>query len=176
MSEFQLYYGLGLDHILDVKGYDHILFVVAFTALYQISDWKKVLVLVTAFTVGHSITLALATLDLVHVNSALIEFMIPCTIVVTSVGNLFVKESNAFTKRKIAINYFFAGFFGLIHGLGFSNYLKGLLGRDNTIVTQLFAFNIGLEVGQIIVVGIFLAISFLFVSVFGVSRRDWKTV
>ena len=176
MSEFVLYYGLGLDHILDIAGYDHIMFVVALSALYQIEDWKKVLILVTAFTLGHSVTLALATLELVDVPGNLIEFLIPVTILVTAITNLFVKEGNQFTKRRISINYFFAGFFGLIHGLGFSNYLKSLLGRDTTIVTQLFAFNVGLEVGQIIIVGIFLILGFIFVSVFGVARRDWKMI
>ncbi|MDH5608695.1 MAG: HupE/UreJ family protein [Cyclobacteriaceae bacterium] len=176
MSEFSLYYQLGMEHILDIRGYDHLLFVVALSVLYQLSDWKKVLVLVTAFTVGHSITLALATLSLIRVNVDLIELLIPVTIVVTALSNLFVKEGNHQTARKFSINYLFAGFFGLIHGMGFSNYLKSLLGRDQSILTQLFAFNIGLEVGQIIIVGLFLLVSFIFVSILGVVRRDWKMI
>lgn len=176
MSEFRLYYGLGLDHILDIGGYDHIMFVVALSALYQVADWKKVLILVTAFTIGHSITLALATLEMISVNRNLIEFLIPVTICITAISNLFIKEGNQSTSRKISLNYFFAGFFGLIHGMGFSSYLKSLLGKDTTIVTQLFAFNVGLEVGQIIIVGVFLLLSFIFVSVLGVTRRDWKMI
>lgn len=174
MSEFTLYYQLGMEHILDWNGYDHIMFVVALSALYQISDWKKVLILVTAFTIGHSITLALATFEVLKPKTELIEFMIPVTIFITAVSNLFVKESSI--HRNISINYFFAGSFGLIHGLGFSNYLRSILGRDTSIITQLFAFNIGLEVGQIIIVGFFLLGSFLFVDIFGVSRRDWKII
>lgn len=174
MSEFTLYYQLGMEHILDWNGYDHIMFVVALSALYQISDWKKVLILVTAFTIGHSITLALATFDILTPKTKLIEFLIPVTIFITAVSNLFIKESSI--HRNISVNYFFAGSFGLIHGLGFSNYLKSLLGRDSSIVTQLFAFNIGLEVGQIIIVGIFLLGSFLFVDIFGVTRRDWRII
>ncbi len=176
MSEFRLYYGLGLDHILDIYGFDHILFVIVLSALYQVSDWKKVLILVTAFTIGHSITLALATLEIISVNSNLIEFLIPLTILLTAISNLFIKEGNQFTPKRISLNYFLAGFFGLIHGMGFSTYLRSLLGTDRTIVMQLFAFNVGLEVGQVIIVGLFLVVSFLFVSVFGVNRRDWKMI
>ena len=175
MSEFQLYNGLGLDHILDVNGYDHILFVVALCALYQLSDWKKILVLVTAFTVGHSITLALATLRIISVNSELIEFLIPVTILFTAISNLLTKDRKV-DEGKVWRNYFYAGFFGLIHGMGFSNYLRALLGQDETIILQLFAFNIGLEVGQIIIVAFFLILSFLFTTIIGVSRRDWKII
>ena len=175
MSEFQLYYGLGLDHILDVNGYDHILFVIVLCTLYQAADWKKVLVLVTAFTIGHSITLALATLRIVFVDPDLIEFLIPVTILFTAISNLFTKDGKV-VDGKIWRNYLYAGFFGLVHGLGFSNYLRALLGQDETIVTQLFAFNVGLEVGQIIIVAIFMIISLIMVSVAGVSRRDWKII
>ena len=175
MSEFRLYYGLGLDHILDINGYDHILFVIALCALYQSTDWKKVLILVTAFTVGHSITLALATLRLIVIDGELIEFLIPVTILITAISNLFTKESRI-SDGKIWRNYLFAGFFGLIHGLGFSNYLRALLGQDETIIAQLFAFNLGLEVGQIIIVSIFMIASFIFVSIAGVSKRDWKLI
>lgn len=175
MSEFQLYYGLGFDHILDVNGYDHILFVIALCALYQSTDWKKVLILVTAFTIGHSITLAMATLRIINVNADLIEFLIPVTILFTAISNLFTKEGKI-AEGRILRNYLYAGFFGLIHGLGFSNYLRALLGEDTTIVMQLFAFNLGLEVGQIIIVGLFMVLSFFFVSLGGVTRRDWKIV
>src|SRR6188474_934720 len=117
MTEFQLYFDLGKDHILDYKnGYDHILFVVALCALYLSRDWKQVLILVTAFTIGHSVTLALSTLRIVNVNVELIEFLIPLTIFITAVSNLFKNENNL-TSRSVQINYFFAGFFGLIHGL-----------------------------------------------------------
>ncbi len=175
MSEFSLYYGLGLDHILDVNGYDHILFVIVLCALYQTSDWKKILILVTSFTLGHSITLALATLRVISVNPELIEFLIPVTIVITAISNLFTRDGKV-SDGKVWRNYLYAGFFGLIHGLGFSNYLRALLGKDETIVLQLFAFNVGLEVGQIIIVAIFLVISFIFVGIAGTSRRDWKLI
>jgi len=175
MSEFQLYFELGLDHILDINGYDHILFVIVLCALYLSRDWKKVLILVTAFTIGHSITLALATTRIIRVNADLIEFLIPVTIWFTAVSNLFTKQDRII-EGKIWRNYLYAGFFGLIHGLGFSNYLRALLGKDQSIIMQLFAFNIGLEVGQIIIVAFFMAISFIFVDFAGISRRDWKMV
>lgn len=176
MSEFELYFGLGRDHILDWKnGYDHILFVIALCALYQLRDWKQVLILVTAFTLGHSLTLALSTLNIISVKIDLIEFLIPVTILITAVSNLFKNEDNL-SSRAMQVNYVYAAIFGLIHGLGFSNYLKSILGRDKSIVSQLLAFNLGLEFGQIIIVAIFLIVCFILVNVFGMNRRDWKLV
>jgi hypothetical protein len=175
MSEFELYFGLGRDHILDANGYDHILFVIALCVLYSIREWRKVLVLVTAFTLGHSTTLALATLEIIHVDTGLVEFLIPVTILITAVSNIVRKEERVSTKT-MQLNYAYAAFFGLIHGMGFSNYLRSILGRDRTIFTQLFAFNVGLEFGQIVVVVIFLIAGFLLVDLFGVNRRDWKLV
>lgn len=176
MSEFELYFVLGKDHILDyANGYDHILFVIALCALYQLRDWRQVLVLVTAFTLGHSVTLALATLGIINVKVSLIEFLIPVTILITAGSNIF-KNEDTFTGRPVQINYFYAAFFGLIHGMGFSNYLRSILGRDKSIISQLLAFNLGLEFGQIIIVAIFLVASFILVDLFGVNRRDWKLV
>lgn len=175
MSEFSLYFGLGREHILDINGYDHILFVLALCALYSVHDWKKILILVTAFTIGHSITLALATLEIVNVDSAMIEFLIPLTIFITAIANLFRSEK-AIGQGKVQLNYLFALFFGLIHGLGFSNFLRSLLGNDHSIISQLLAFNLGLELGQIIVVTLFLALSFILVDLAKVTRRDLKLV
>jgi hypothetical protein len=175
MSQFELYFQLGKDHILDYKnGYDHILFVVALCAVYLMRDWKKVLILVTAFTIGHSITLALSTLRIISVNHELIEFLIPVTIFISAVSNIF--RSTELSDRTTYVNYGYALFFGLIHGLGFSNYLKSILGKDSGIISRLFAFNIGLELGQIIIVSIFLILSFILVDLFTVNRRDWKMV
>ena len=175
MSTFTLYFNLGFTHILDVNGYDHILFVVALCALYTVSDWKRVLIIVTAFTIGHSITLALATLDIIPINPALIEFLIPVTIFITAVSNIFRKQSGI-RQQGVQMNYAFALIFGLIHGMGFSNYLQSLLGRDESIVTQLLAFNLGLELGQVIIVAIFLVLSFIIVDILQAGRRDWKII
>lgn len=176
MGEFQLYFILGKDHILDyLNGYDHILFVVALCAVYVSRDWKKILILVTAFTIGHSITLALATLEIISVNTKLVEFLIPVTIFITAFGNLFRREDHI-SSKPVHTNYLLALSFGLIHGMGFSSYLRAILGKDETIATQLLAFNLGLELGQLIVVGLFMVASFLLVDLINVSRRDWKMV
>src|ERR1700712_167216 len=161
MNDFPLYFGVGKDHILDYKnGYDHILFVVALSALYGVKDWRKVLVMVTAFTIGHSITLALATLQIVTIDSAVVEFLIPLTIFITAVSNLFRSEPSI-ESRNIQLNYVYALFFGLIHGLGFSNSLRALLGKTQSLFTPLLAFNLGLEFGQIIIVTLFLISSYI---------------
>ncbi|MFP4090593.1 MAG: HupE/UreJ family protein [Cyclobacteriaceae bacterium] len=175
MSTFSLYFNLGLTHILDINGYDHILFVVALCAIYLLRDWKKVLIIVTAFTIGHSITLAMATLDVINVNAELIEFLIPVTIFITALSNIFRKQKKMDTGS-VQLNYAFALFFGLIHGMGFSNFLRSLLGRDESIVMQLLAFNLGLELGQLVIVTFFLVASFVVVNIMSVARRDWKIV
>jgi hypothetical protein len=176
MTEFQAYFEEGREHILNYKyGYDHILFVVALCALYLMRDWKKVLILVTAFTIGHSVTLALAALKIIPVKDELVEFLIPLTIFITAFSNLF-KNEETIGHGNFHVNYAYALFFGLIHGLGFSNYFRTILGKDRGIVSQLLAFNLGLELGRIIIVVIFLTTAFLFVELFGVNRRDWKIV
>ncbi|MGB4397820.1 MAG: HupE/UreJ family protein [Daejeonella sp.] len=172
MGQFELYFQLGITHILDLAGFDHILFVVVLCSLYPPAQWKKILLLVTAFTIGHSVTLALATLKLINVNGALVEFLIPLTIAITAISNI--------RKPKVAnglqLNYLFAFFFGLIHGLGFSNYLKALLGNEASILNPLFAFNIGLEAGQLVIVASFLILSLLPLIWLKVKQRDWTIV
>lgn len=172
MSTFRLYFQLGIEHILDLQGFDHILFIIALCSLYTLRDWRKVLVLVTAFTLGHSITLALATLGVFRVNSALVEFLIPVTILITAASNIF-RRQQGFSSGKIHLNYIFAAAFGLIHGLGFSGYLRSLLGRSKQLVEPLVAFNLGIEIGQILIVGIFLLIAGLLVVVAGINKREW---
>src|SRR5687767_4476855 len=137
MQDFWLYFDLGKDHIADLEGYDHILFIAALCLGYLPGEWKKILILVTAFTVGHSITLALSALKIINVSTELVEFLIPITIIITAITNLRKKDLEK-TRRFSAV-YFYAVFFGLIHGLGFSNYLKSLLGKDTNIVNQLLA-------------------------------------
>ena len=173
MENFNVYFGLGLEHILDVNGNDHILFVLALAAVYRLSDWKKILILVTAFTIGHSVTLALATMGFVTIQAELVEFIIPITILITAISNFFVKDEQL-AGRRLQLNYGYALFFGLIHGLGFSNYLRSLLGSQQDIVAPLFAFNVGLELGQIIIVVLFLILSFIVVNLLKLKHRWWK--
>ncbi|MEO8171575.1 MAG: HupE/UreJ family protein [Sediminibacterium sp.] len=171
MNDFGLYFELGYKHIADLRGIDHILFVMALCLRYQFADWRKILILVTAFTIGHSITLALSVFNVVDYSYKWIEFLIPVTIVITAISNVFVKKF--VFKSKFPIIYFLALFFGLIHGLGFSTYLKSLLGSDHNVVGQLLAFNLGLEAGQLLIVSLVLIISFIFVSILKCNRREY---
>lgn len=171
MPDFSLFFQLGIQHICDWKGYDHILFVTVLCGIYQLQDWRKVLILVTAFTIGHSITLALSVFNIIHINTSLIEFLIPVTITLTAINNI-VKRS--MPKKNLNLTYFLALFFGLIHGLGFSNYLKSLLGTSTNIVAQLFAFNLGLECGQVLIVISVLLLAFLLIKTFKIKPTDWS--
>ncbi len=171
MNDFGLYFQIGFEHIANLKGIDHILFVVALCIRYQFSDWRKLLILVTAFTIGHSITLALSVFNLINYSMSWIEFLIPVTIVITAFSNIFVKKF--VFKAKFPLIYFLALFFGLVHGLGFSNYLKNLLGKNQQIVWELLAFNIGLELGQLLIVLVILFITLIFVSLLKVNRREY---
>ena len=176
---FQTYLELGFKHIADIAAYDHILFIVALCAIYQISEWKKVAILVTAFTIGHSITLALSVLDLITFPKKTIELLIPVTIFVTCLYNILVSNintSNSIFNKKISLNYIFAMFFGLIHGMGFSNFLKAMLmpGEENQLVKQLFAFNIGIELGQLLIVGIILIVSFIALNLIKIRQFYWN--
>ena len=171
MNDFNLYFEIGFRHIDDLKGYDHILFVMALCLRYEFTDWRKLLILVTAFTIGHSITLALSVFNLVSYSVKWIEFLIPVTIVLTTISNVFVKKF--VFKSKFPLIYFLALFFGLVHGLGFSNYLKSLLGNDHSVVWQLLAFNIGLEAGQLLIVLCVLLISLVFTRILRCSRREY---
>ena len=169
-----MYFTLGLEHILDVNGYDHILFVLALCATYQLKEWKKVVLLVTAFTIGHSLTLALAALDVIAFNPTVIEILIPVTIIVTGLTNIILKEKNntSLTKIKYVITFFF----GLIHGLGFSNYFRALLSEAADIVKPLFLFNIGVEAGQLVIVAIAVLLSYLFINKLKVNVKYWNYI
>ena len=171
MQDFGIYFELGLQHILDLAGYDHILFVIALCCTYFVKDWRKVVILVTAFTIGHSLTLALSVFNLIRVDTALIEFLIPVTILITAFSNVVKRRRQK--SRTDWLTYGYALFFGLIHGLGFSNYLRSLLGSEQSITGPLFAFNVGLELGQLVIVFIVLLLSFVFTRIFAVTRRDW---
>lgn len=172
MSDFLIYLRLGYDHITDPSGYDHILFVIALCAVYRIQQWRQVLILVTAFTLGHSITLALATLRLIHYSTDLIELLIPVTILITAISNFFFQDKSARTATQ-PWRYGLALAFGLIHGMGFSNYLRSLLGREADILVPLLAFNIGLELGQLLIVSFVLALSYLLLNLARVAQLRW---
>ncbi len=170
MSDFSFYFGLGWQHIISTDALDHQLFIAALAAIYLLKDWKQVLIVITAFTIGHSLTLALSILDIVRLQTNWVEFLIPVTIIITAFSNLFQKK---YTARSISINYILALFFGLIHGMGFANSLRFMLAKDQNLGWGLFGFNIGLEVGQIIVVLILLVLVHIIVNMIKVNRRDW---
>ncbi|CAG4988528.1 hypothetical protein DYBT9275_00102 [Dyadobacter sp. CECT 9275] len=179
MSEFQAYLLLGFDHITDSNGYDHILFIIALCTIYTLVDGKRVIILVTAFTVGHSVTLALATSGMVKVDPALIEFLIPVTILITAFFNFFykpAKNSLSAKDKTFSFRYPVALLFGLIHGLGFSNYLQALLGKEASIFGPLLGFNIGLELGQLVIVFIILVIAFVMVDLLKVQKLSWNHI
>ncbi len=178
MTSFEAYLRLGFAHITDLQGYDHILFIIALCAVYQLGNWRRVLILVTAFTVGHSITLALATLRLFAYRTEVIEWLIPVTIFITAVGNLLAGPAkSAPAKGSFRYGrYGLALLFGLVHGLGFSNFLRSMLGREANIVQPLLAFNLGLEMGQLLIVGIILVLAFLSTRFGRVAPRDWNLV
>ena len=170
MQDFGFYFRLGWDHIISKEALDHQLFIAALAAIYVIKDWKQVLVLVTAFTIGHSLTLALSVFDVIRFNPKWVEFLIPLTIVITALSNLFQQK---FTPKSVRINYVLALLFGLIHGMGFANSIRFMMADDQSMGWSLFGFNVGLEAGQIFVVILLLLLSWLIVTICKVNRRDW---
>lgn len=170
MQDFIFYLNLGWEHIISLDALDHQLFVLALIAVYSYNDWKKILVLVTAFTIGHSITLALSILDVFRVPSAWVEFLIPLTIVITSLDNILMKNKKQTLMRA---NYYLALIFGLIHGMGFANTARVMIAKSQSIAIPLLGFNIGLELGQIVIVSVILILLFILLSVFKVNKKDW---
>jgi len=171
MNGFGFYFQFGWEHIISADALDHQLFLTALMALYMWNEWKKILILVTAFTLGHSFTLALSVLDWIRIDSAWVEFLIPLSIVLTCLLNL--RRLTPDTSQRIS-QYILAALFGLIHGMGFANNLRFMLARDESLATNLLAFNLGLEAGQIAIVLLVLALGYGIVNTFRVNRRDWS--
>jgi len=172
MDIFWTFLKLGFEHILDLSAYDHILFITVLCAVYLIQDWKKLVILVTAFTIGHSLTLALVATDIIRVNPAVVEILIPITIILTAVYNLvFIQKSQQ--NESLRPNYWLALSFGFIHGMGFSNYFRSILGESEELVFSLFSFNIGVEVGQLAIVAVILVINLIYHRVLGGSYKWW---
>tara|TARA_B100001057_G_scaffold116189_1_gene114715 strand:+ start:7362 stop:7940 length:579 start_codon:yes stop_codon:yes gene_type:complete len=170
MEEFKTWFFIGFDHIMDIQALDHTLFILALVVAYESSQIKKIIFLITAFTIGHSVTLALSALELISFNQKIIEFSIPLTIFLTALNNIVNRKESK--KKFVSSNYIIGLVFGLIHGLGFANYLKALLFKGN-VVFELFAFNVGIEIAQIILVFVFLFLSFLFSRFVFSKREDW---
>ena len=172
MDQFMVYLRLGFEHIADFAGYDHMLFVITLCAFYSWRSWKKILVLITAFTIGHSVTLALSAFNIINIPQQLVETAIPITIFLTAIHNVLTKPDQS-EKVTFHSNYFLALFFGFIHGMGFSNFFRALTGGES-VVRELFAFNVGLEIGQIMIVSIFFTFYFLLDKLVNIKQRDWN--
>jgi len=158
MKDFIFYFKIGWEHILSWDATDHLYFITALAIVYTFQDWKKVLVLVTAFTIGHALTLYACALDVFRFSVDWVEFAIPCTIVITAASNLLVKQEK---KTKGILQYLLALGFGLVHGMGYANYIRMMLSSNQNLVSSLFSFNVGLEMGQILVVVLVLSSKWL---------------
>ena len=175
MSEFLTFLQLGFQHIASLSAHDHLLFIITLCAVYRLVEWKKILVLVTAFTIGHSLTLVLAGFNILRVPSHWVEFLIPVTILLTGLHNVWAGNTAGGTFSKaVSINYLLALFFGLIHGMGFANFFRSLMGEDGGITLQLFSFNAGIELGQLLIVGIFFVLLFVLSRFLKFEHRDWN--
>ena len=177
---FELYLKLGFGHLLDINAYDHLLFIIALTISYRPQEWRKLLILVTAFTIGHSVTLALAVLDLIQFSPIVIEWLIPITILLTALFNFYRPHSDeepASENRFLSESgkYMSALFFGLIHGMGFSNFLRSTLmpGEEGQLGWQLLAFNLGIEAGQLVIVFFIISINFIVFNLLNTNRKWW---
>ncbi|MFT4611926.1 MAG: hypothetical protein ACJA1H_001753 [Glaciecola sp.] len=158
MTDFLFYLKLGLNHILDLDGLDHFYFIISFCILFSFKEWKKIVGLVTAFTLGHFITLFLSGLELVTINADIVELLIPISILLSCLNNFYVLLKGKQTKQQLSITYIILLIFGLIHGLGFSNYIRMMLFEDESIVLPLLGFNVGIELAQLLIVTGLLAI------------------
>ena len=173
MNDIVFYFTLGWQHIISLDALDHQLFILALIVLYTLREWKRVFILITAFTLGHFITLALSTLHILTVSSNLVEFLIPCTIFITAAANI-IKPADGL--KKVGLNYLLTMFFGLIHGLGFANALQFMLVRDQSLGWSLLSFNLGLEAGQIAVVIFLLLLAHIFIFYLKVNKRYWIVI
>jgi hydrogenase/urease accessory protein HupE len=174
MDDFILYLKMGLNHVLDFSAYDHILFLIALAVIFSFDQLKKVLWLITLFTIGHTLTLALSAYGVLKIDVKIVEFLIPVTIFITGVVNILNLGKTSSTKNNI--NLIFALFFGLIHGLGFSNYFRMMIGREEDKLMPLIEFALGIELSQVIIVLGILIIGSLVQSFFKVTKRDWVLV
>jgi hypothetical protein len=174
-NDFWFYVEYGVKHVLDINGYDHVLFLMLLAVPYVFKDWKRVLILVSMFTLGHTLSLLLAAYNVVTMNSSLVEFLIPVTIFILAVYNVFTAGKNA-KNTNVSILFITTLFFGLIHGLGFAREFKLLIGRTESKLIPLLEFALGIEIAQLIIVFVVLFVGFLGQTIFRFSKRDWVMV
>jgi hypothetical protein len=167
LNDFLFWLKIGVEHIADLKAYDHILFLLVLFIPFELSGWKSLLLLVTAFTIGHSITLITSTLKIFSFPTELVEFFIPLTILATCIQNL--RKLNSDSIKVNPMTYLIVLSFGFIHGMGFSVLLRSLLGSEESIILPLLSFNIGIELGQILILAVFYVLYYLFRRIFSLD-------
>jgi hypothetical protein len=176
MSEFWIYFQIGLKHVLDIHAYDHVLFLIALAVPFSFKDWKQIVMLVSMFTIGHTLALLLSIFGIIAIKVNVVELLIPITILITALFNLFTAGKSS-KKESINLVFFITLFFGIIHGLGFSNYFKSILGGSpSSKLIPLGEFALGIEAAQIVVVFVVLVLSYIVQTVFRFSKRDWTLV
>lgn len=176
MSEFWIYFQIGLKHVLDIHAYDHVLFLIALAVPFSFKDWKQIVLLVSMFTMGHTLALLLSIFGIIAIKANVVELLIPITILITAVFNLFT-EGKSSKKESINLVFFITLFFGIIHGLGFANYFKSILGGSpSSKLIPLGEFALGIEAAQIVVVFVVLVLSYIVQTIFRFSKRDWTLV
>lgn len=176
MSEFWIYFQIGLKHVLDIHAYDHVLFLIALAVPFTFKDWKQTVLLVSMFTIGHTLALLLSIFGIIAIKVNVVELLIPITILITASFNLFTAGKSS-KKESINLVFFITLFFGITHGLGFSNYFKSILGGSpNSKLIPLGEFALGIEAAQIVVVFVVLVLSYIVQTVFRFSKRDWTLV
>ncbi|MDO6761433.1 HupE/UreJ family protein [Tamlana sp. 2_MG-2023] len=165
----------GINHVLDINAYDHVLFLIVLAVPYLFKDWKRVLLLVTMFTLGHTLSLILASYGVVSVNASIVEFLIPITIMIVALFNVFTAGKGA-QNEKVGVLFLSTLFFGLIHGLGFAREFRMLLGDSDNKLLLLLEFALGIEIAQVIIVFLVLFLGYLVQTIFRFSKRDWVMV
>lgn len=175
MNDFWFYLKEGLFHVLDWNAYDHILFLIVLTVPYALNSWKKLLSLVSIFTLGHTIALGLSAYEVVKIDTGLIELLIPITILVTALYNI-ITVGKSKRAEKMGVYLAVTLFFGFIHGFGFSTYFKMMTAGASSKLLPLLEYTLGIEAAQLTIVIAVLIVSFIVQSIFRFSRRDWILV
>ncbi|AWG21150.1 HupE / UreJ protein [Flavobacterium faecale] len=176
MSEFLIFFELGLKHILNIYSYDHVLFLIGLAVPFSFKDWQRILLLVTLFTIGHSMALLLVVFGIVAIKVSVVEMLIPITILIVALFNLFTAGKTS-KKESINIIFFVTLFFGIIHGLGFSSYFKAILpGGTASKLLPLAEFSLGIEAAQLVIIVVTLILSYIVQTFFRFSKRDWTLV
>ena len=172
MSSTGSFFITGWEHIVDINAYDHLLFVTTLCAAYQLAQWRQILIIITAFTVGHSGTLILSSLEIIPTNPTVVDILIPLTIMGTAISNIMRSDADSGAKA-IRLSYAIALLFGLVHGLAFASNFKVMM-FDESILLPLFLFNLGIEVGQIFIVLLFMGALWLYNTFSSGEHLKWN--